>query len=222
MKVLVVIGHQREGSFCHAIAEAARAELQAAGHDVIYHDLYAEHFDPILPDEEIPKGAVPAPLIEQHNVEVRAADGYIVVHPNWWAMPPAILKGWIDRVFRQGVTYEFGPNGVVGHLRGRRRSSSRRRTRRATSSWNGSAIRWRTCGRTVCSVSAAWRKKGFTAATSSRSSSARPSSAASGWPTSGSWCGSISRPRIDTKTIVAFRSAKVAPLSRSERRLYDT
>jgi putative NADPH-quinone reductase len=119
MKVLVVIGHQREGSFCHAIAEAAREALQSAGHDVIYHDLYAEHFDPILPDEEVPKGAVPAAAIEQHAAEVSAADGYIVVHPNWWAMPPAILKGWIDRVFRQGVTYEFGAGGVIGYLKGK-------------------------------------------------------------------------------------------------------
>ena len=42
-----------------------------------------------------------------------------MVHPNWWAMPPAILKGWVDRVFRQGVVYEFGPNGVIQHLAGR-------------------------------------------------------------------------------------------------------
>ena len=33
------------------------------------------------------------------------------MHPNWWGQPPAILKGWIDRVLRQGVAYEFGPAG---------------------------------------------------------------------------------------------------------------
>jgi len=121
MKVLVVLGHQNPGSFCHAITQTAVAALEAGGHDVIVHDLYAERFDPILPHAEIPKDAPQSPLIQRHCDEVRAAGGYVVVHPNWWAQPPAILKGWLDRVFRQGVTYEFGPGGaVIGHLKGKR------------------------------------------------------------------------------------------------------
>jgi len=120
MKVLVIIGHQHPGSFCHAIAETAVEELQAAGHEVIYHDLYQEGFDPILPHKEIPKDAPLDPVVRRHCDEVVAADGYVVVHPNWWAMPPAVLKGWLDRVFRQGVVYEFGDKGaVVGHLKGK-------------------------------------------------------------------------------------------------------
>ena len=47
MNILVVIGHQRQGSFCHAIAQTAIDELRAAGHEVVYHDLYAEGFDPV-------------------------------------------------------------------------------------------------------------------------------------------------------------------------------
>ena len=120
MNVFVLIGHQKQGSFCHAIAATTIEELTAAGHKVVYHDLYAEGFDPILPHEEIPKDARLDPVVEQHCREVTAADGYIVVHPNWWAMPPAILKGWIDRVIRPGVTHQFGPNGVEPFLTGRR------------------------------------------------------------------------------------------------------
>jgi len=121
MKVLVIIGHQKQGSFCHAIAETAMEELKAAGHDVIYHDLYAEGFDPILPHEEISKGSERSPVIQKHCDELTAAAGYVVVHPNWWAMPPAILKGWIDRVLCQGVAYEFGEGGVVvQHLQGKK------------------------------------------------------------------------------------------------------
>ena len=120
MNVFILIGHQKQGSFCHAIAAAAIEELEAAGHDVVYHDLYAEKFDPILPDEEIPKDAPLDPVVAQHCREVMAADGYIIVHPNWWAMPPAILKGWIDRVIRPGVTHQFGPNGIEQFLTGRR------------------------------------------------------------------------------------------------------
>jgi NAD(P)H dehydrogenase (quinone) len=120
MNVYVLIGHQKQGSFCHANAAAAVEELKAAGHQVVYHDLYAEGFDPLLPHEEIPNGSPLHPVIEQHCREVSAADGYIIVHPNWWAMPPAILKGWLDRVLRQGVAYRFGPGGVEPLLRGRR------------------------------------------------------------------------------------------------------
>jgi len=68
---------------------------------VIYHDLYVEKFDPLLNEEEIPRAAELPPVIAQHCAEIAAADGYIIVHPNWWAMPPAILKGWLDRVFRK-------------------------------------------------------------------------------------------------------------------------
>jgi putative NADPH-quinone reductase len=120
MNILVLIGHQNPGSFCHAIAAAAVEELKAAGHEVVYHDLYAEKFDPILPHEEIPSDAALDPVVARHCREVTAADGYLVVHPNWWAMPPAILKGWLDRVWRQGVVYRFGPSGVEPLVGGRR------------------------------------------------------------------------------------------------------
>ena len=53
MKVLVILGHQRSGSFCHAIAQTAVERLRAGGHEVVYHDLYQERFDPILRDEEM-------------------------------------------------------------------------------------------------------------------------------------------------------------------------
>lgn len=119
MRVLVILGHQRKGSFCHAIGAAAVEQLEAAGHEVCFHDLYAEQFDPLLPDDEIAKDAPLPEVIQRHCAEVARADGYLVVHPNWWGQPPAILKGWLDRVIRQGVAYEFGPGGVVGRLTGR-------------------------------------------------------------------------------------------------------
>ncbi|HID74477.1 MAG TPA: flavodoxin family protein [Planctomycetaceae bacterium] len=123
MKVLLVIGHQNRSktSFCHAIARTAVEGLRGGGHEVSYHDLYEEEFDPILPHEEIPKGAKRPPAIEAHCREVTAADGFVVVHPNWWGQPPAVLKGWVDRVFCEGVAFEFGEGGeVVELLRGKR------------------------------------------------------------------------------------------------------
>lgn len=122
MNVSVILGHPRPGSFNHAIAETVARTLREGGHIVWFHDLYAEGFDPLLPQEEIPKGAALPPAIQQHCNEIAAADGIIIVHPNWWGQPPAILKGWIDRVIRPGVAYEFlagdGGEGVpVGLLK---------------------------------------------------------------------------------------------------------
>lgn len=107
MKVSVVLGHPKEGSFNHAIAERAVRTLRQDGHAVRYHDLYVEGFNPIATHEEIPKGAPLDPVIQRHCDEIVEADGIVVVHPNWWGQPPAILKGWVDRVMRVGVAYEF-------------------------------------------------------------------------------------------------------------------
>jgi len=107
MNILVVLGHPDPNSFNHAMAAVVVETLQSRGHDVAFHDLYAEGFDSHLPKEELRSdGAVPA-LIQKHCDELQAADGIVVVHPNWWGQPPAILKGWIDRVIRPGVAYRF-------------------------------------------------------------------------------------------------------------------
>ena len=122
MKISVILGHPKRGSFNHAIARAAVHALKTGGHEVAFHDLYQEAFDPVLPDVELPKGAVVPTLIMRHCDEIAAADGIVIVHPNWWGQPPAIVKGWIDRVIRPGVAYEFkeGDSGEgipVGLLR---------------------------------------------------------------------------------------------------------
>lgn len=107
MTISIILAHPRQGSFNHAIAEAASQTLQQNGHAVIYHDLHAEEFDPILPATEIPKHATIDPILHAHCTEIAEADGIIIVHPNWWGQPPAILKGWVDRVIRPGIAYEF-------------------------------------------------------------------------------------------------------------------
>ncbi|MBN1853927.1 MAG: NAD(P)H-dependent oxidoreductase [Pirellulales bacterium] len=120
MKVLILLGNQRPGSFCHAIAQTAIDELRIAGHAIFFHDLYAENWDPVLPDCEIPKDSPKHSIVQQHCDELLAADGIVVIHPNWWSMPPAILKGWLDRVLCQGVAYDFSEGGqIIGHLRGK-------------------------------------------------------------------------------------------------------
>ncbi|OPX43369.1 FMN-dependent NADH-azoreductase [Ruminiclostridium hungatei] len=110
MKIVVILGHPQKGSFNHAIAELAVDTLRSEGHEIIYHDLYEEGFDPVITSEEIPKGARIDAVIEKHCRHIAEADGIIIVHPNWWGMPPAIMKGWIDRVIRPGVAYAFLEN----------------------------------------------------------------------------------------------------------------
>lgn len=107
MDILVILAHPKKGSFNHAIAEAAVETLKNKGHKVIFHDLYIDKFDAILPYTEIPRDAEVDPLIEKYCQELSAAQGIIMIHPNWWGQPPAILKGWIDRVIRAGVAYKF-------------------------------------------------------------------------------------------------------------------
>ncbi len=58
-------------------------------------------------ESENRRDAALSPELRVHCDELRRAGGLVVVHPNWWGQPPAILKGWIDRVIRAGVAYEF-------------------------------------------------------------------------------------------------------------------
>ena len=122
MNLLIIIGNPNPGSFSNAIAGVVSETLQKNGHDVIIHDLYAEGFNPVLPVGELSKDASLESTIKFHCEEVAIADGIVIIHPNWWGSPPAILKGWVDRVLRQGVAYTFKVNdsgeGVpVGLLR---------------------------------------------------------------------------------------------------------
>lgn len=107
MQISVVLAHPDPDSFNHAIARAAVDRLRENGHPVRFHDLYAEGFDPLLPAREIPAGAALPTELKTHCDEIAAADGIVIVHPNWWGQPPAVLKGWVDRVLRPGVAYNF-------------------------------------------------------------------------------------------------------------------
>jgi putative NADPH-quinone reductase len=107
MNISVILGHPDNGSFNHAIAETAITVLRENNHRVTFHDLYAEQFDPLLPASELSRNALLDPVIQRHCDEIAATDGIIIVHPNWWGQPPAVLKGWIDRIIRPGVAYEF-------------------------------------------------------------------------------------------------------------------
>jgi NAD(P)H dehydrogenase (quinone) len=124
MLALSVVANPGPRSFSHAMWEAAAFVLAARGYELAQHDLYAERFNPVQPTGELANDRSGDPLVEQHCRELANADLVLVFHPNWWGQPPAILKGWIDRVFRLGTAYGYPP-GVppegepVGLLRAR-------------------------------------------------------------------------------------------------------
>jgi len=107
MNILIVLAHPSPDSFNHAIADTVLSASRENGHTAILYDLYRQGFDSHLTEREIPTDGVVPPEIEVMCRELRAADGIVIVHPNWWGQPPAILKGWVDRVFRPGVAYRF-------------------------------------------------------------------------------------------------------------------
>lgn len=125
MTVLMILAHPSTESFNQALALRAKAVLEDMGHPVVFHDLYRERFDPVLPAAEVTKGGPVDPTVLRHCREAMEAVGIIFVHPNWWGAPPAILKGWIDRVLRPGVAYRFNegdsgegvPEGLLAEKR---------------------------------------------------------------------------------------------------------
>lgn len=113
MNISLILANPKPESFCHALAKRAASCCERLGHQVRFHDLYAEGFDPILTEAEIRLRNAQDSLLDAHTREIMEADALVIVHPNWWGQPPAILKGWVDRVMRSGVAYAFetGDNG---------------------------------------------------------------------------------------------------------------
>lgn len=114
MKALVIIGHPAPTSFNHALAARIAEAWQQAGAELIVHDLAAEGFDPRLPVAEARGAPSDDPLVRRHTRDLLAADLLAVVHPVMWGMPPAIVKGWVDRVFALNAAYGFAGGAAEG------------------------------------------------------------------------------------------------------------
>lgn len=121
MHLVVVVAHPAPDSLCRALAAAAVAAGAAAGAEVSLHDLDGDGFDPSLKAHEIGTTAFADGLAARYAEELRAADAVVVVHPVWFFHVPALLKGWVDRVVREGVAFAVSPEGAItGLLRARR------------------------------------------------------------------------------------------------------
>ncbi len=122
MKALVLYAHPNPQSFNHAVLETVRESLAASGHEVSVRDLYALGFDPVLKAEDFAKmrsGETPADIAAEQGF-IREADLVVVVSPVWWFGLPAILKGYVDRVFSYGFAYRYGKGGLEPLLKGKK------------------------------------------------------------------------------------------------------
>ncbi|MDP6539821.1 MAG: NAD(P)H-dependent oxidoreductase [Planctomycetota bacterium] len=107
-RVLVVHGAGRERGLSARLVEEVVGELERRGAEHRLHDLLADGFDPVLrlqPDQRHAPPCTPEqdPLVHRYQLEVRWAEILVLVHPVWWFAPPAIMKGWVDRVLVEDV-----------------------------------------------------------------------------------------------------------------------
>lgn len=132
MNVLLVYAHPEPTSFTAALKEVSIDTLRAAGHTVEVSDLYAEGFDPVGGRKDFTTSADPArfhyqseqefacindgfaPDIAREQARVARADLLILHFPMWWGGPPAIVKGWLDRVMSFGFAYRDGTRFATG------------------------------------------------------------------------------------------------------------
>jgi putative NADPH-quinone reductase len=119
VRLLLVTAHPCPDSFGAGLARAAREALATAGHQVRLRDLYAEGFDPVIREQEwrdyFGDVAASEARLADHLADLRWAEGLVLVYPTWWYGPPAMLKGWFERVWLPGVTFEV-PKAKFGRI----------------------------------------------------------------------------------------------------------
>lgn len=122
MKHLVVIAHPNPESFNHAILETTVHALKLKGHNVVVRDLYAIDFQPVLKPQDtaaMKAGQTPDD-IKTEQEHIANADAITFIYPIWWTGMPAILKGYVDRVFSYGFAYAYGEQGIDKLLKGKK------------------------------------------------------------------------------------------------------
>jgi len=115
-RALVVYCHPQEGSFAAAVRKVVVSRLRAAQSEIRVRDLYAEGFQPLLTQAEW-SGYLDAPAnrapVESHVADLEWCDTLIFIYPTWWYGLPAMLKGWLDRVWTPGVAFTLPKDGPI-------------------------------------------------------------------------------------------------------------
>lgn len=109
MNYLLIYAHPKEQSLNGQLKQGIEEHLSKTQHEVIVRDLYQLHFNPVLSSEDI-AGQRKGKVVEDVRTEqefIEWADFLLIIHPIWWTGLPAILKGYIDRVFSYGFAYRY-------------------------------------------------------------------------------------------------------------------
>ena len=111
----VILCHPDPLSFNHAIADAYCGAVRAAGQTAVLRDLYAIGFDPVLKATERPTNvaAVYGQDVRDEIGQIAGCDVFVLIYPIWFGTPPAMLKGYVERVFGAGVQ----PEALQGRAR---------------------------------------------------------------------------------------------------------
>lgn len=110
-----MFAHPNPNSFSAHLANRVRAGLASGGHDHRTIDLHAEGFRAAMSEEEWLLHRAPStrkPWVTSHADHLGWADAIVWVYPTWWSGPPAILKGWVDRVWTNGTAYDHTDTGL--------------------------------------------------------------------------------------------------------------
>lgn len=122
MRVLIIIDHPWQGSFNHAVLRSAIHTLQAGGHSIDVLDLHQEDFDPVMRVEELAvykQGGILDPKVSGYQAQIEQAEHLVFIFPVWWEVMPALLKGFIDKVFLpEWAFHEADVAPMLGHIRG--------------------------------------------------------------------------------------------------------
>jgi NAD(P)H dehydrogenase (quinone) len=121
MKHAVIIAHPLEHSLTCAVADAYASRVRELGHQALVRDLYRMGFDPCLKPSEVPQPSgvhFHADVAAERNL-LGDVDVFAFVYPLWFNSPPAILKGYVERVFGMGFGYEGGAAGAESLLDGK-------------------------------------------------------------------------------------------------------
>jgi NAD(P)H dehydrogenase (quinone) len=119
MHVVIVFSHPNENSFGASIMEHLIQGLKQAQHTLTIHNLYEDKFNPVMTKEELLEQQSPAkdPLLKRYQNDILKADVLAFIHPCWWYCPPAILKGYFDRVLEKGFAYDYQADEPVPLLK---------------------------------------------------------------------------------------------------------
>ncbi|EJL41168.1 NAD(P)H dehydrogenase [Brevibacillus agri] len=118
MKACIVFAHEGKESFCHAILDRVTRSLQQQQIDFEVRDLYQMKFQPVFDAADMQKvanGSASQDVATEQEL-ISDADLLVMIYPVWWWSPPAILKGYIDRVFTNNFAFRYDANGPVGLL----------------------------------------------------------------------------------------------------------